>query len=85
MISDSGKHSGFGYPDIQIPIEITTSNQLKTSNILQAKNVLTLSIGSNPEVCAISLEWVLQGLNVGSIHSPQMKTPEQVLVQTSLD
>ena len=24
MISDSGKYSGFGYPDIQIPVEITT-------------------------------------------------------------
>ena len=24
MISDSGKYSGFGYPDIRIPVEITT-------------------------------------------------------------
>ena len=26
VISDSGKYSGFGYPDIQIPVEITNCN-----------------------------------------------------------
>ena len=26
VISDSGKYSGFGYPDIRIPVEITISN-----------------------------------------------------------
>ena len=26
VISDSGKYSGFGYPDIRIPIEITSIN-----------------------------------------------------------
>ena len=26
VISDSGKYSGFGYPDIQIPVEITKTN-----------------------------------------------------------
>ena len=26
MISDSGKYSGFGYPDIWIPVEITSKN-----------------------------------------------------------
>ena len=41
--------------------------QLATSNILQSKHVLTWVVGSNPEVWAISLEWVLQGLNLHGI------------------
>ena len=28
VIPDSGKHSGFGYPDIRIPVEITTVNKV---------------------------------------------------------
>ena len=30
VISDSGKYSGFGYPDIQVPVEITNLSILNT-------------------------------------------------------
>ena len=31
VISDSGKYSGFGYPDIRIPVEITNLNTCTTN------------------------------------------------------
>ena len=61
------------------------ATQLETSNILQSKHVLTWVLGSNPEVWAISLEWILQGLNIDGTHRPWKKTLEQVWVQTFPD
>ena len=36
MISDSGKYSGFGYPDIRIPVEITNFLVTFNGSITQA-------------------------------------------------
>ena len=45
-------------------LAVEVNNQLATSNILQSKHVLTLSVRWSPEVWVISFNCFLQGLNL---------------------
>ena len=42
MISDSGKYSGFGYPDIRIPVEITKLYTMGNTGLLRREAGMTL-------------------------------------------
>ena len=54
MISDSGKHSGFGYPNIRIPVEITIPDlsrlQTAQDDLVKPSMSSSLEIGKFPGI-----------------------------------
>ena len=63
MISDSGKYSGFGYPDIRIPVEITSRKLLLGTNISWGFKCVMSQFG----LVAVTLTYgVLSGLYFGN-------------------
>ena len=60
VISDSGKYSGFGYPDIRIPVEITRIHQYLDDWLIRSQSQEEAQVNTQAVVdLTQSLGWII--------------------------